>query len=66
MRGRVTDTNLRVVCGPCLAWVTRDERADLVGDTSPADDHVFTGHGAAEVGGVKLAEVCSQLCLLAR
>ena len=57
MRGRVTDTNLRVVCGPCLAWVTRDELADLVVDTSPVDDHVLTGHGAAEVVYANLAEV---------
>ena len=61
MRGRETAPNLRLVCGPCLAWVTRDELADLVVDTSPVDDHVLTGHGAAEVDGAKLAEVRSQL-----
>ena len=48
MRGRETAPNLRLVCGPCLAWVTRDELADLVVDTSLADNHVLTGHGAAE------------------
>ena len=66
MRGRRATPKQRLVCGPCLAWVTRDERADLVVDTSPADDHVLTGPGAAEVDGAKLAEVRSQLCLLAR
>ena len=66
MRGRRATPKQRLVCGPCLAWVTRDECADLVVDTSAADDQVFTGHGAAEVGGANLAEVCSQLCLLAR
>ena len=39
MRGRRATPKQRLVCGPCLAWVTRDERAELVGDTSPADDH---------------------------
>ena len=48
MRGSVTDANLRLVCGPCLAWMTRDELGDLVVDTSLADNHVLTGHGAAE------------------
>ena len=48
MRGRETAPNLRLVCGPRLAWVTRDELADLVVDTSLADNHVLTGHGAAE------------------
>ena len=66
MRGRVADTNLRLVCGPCLAWVTRDELADLVVDTSLADNHVLTGHGAAEVVYANLAEVRSPLWLLAR
>ena len=42
MRGRRATPKQRLVCGPCLAWVTRYELADLVGDTSPADKHVFT------------------------
>ena len=49
-----------------MGRVTRDELADLVVDTSPADKHVLTGPGAAEVDGAKLAEVRPQLCLLAR
>jgi hypothetical protein len=61
MRGRETAPNLRLVCGPRLAWVTRDELADLVVDTSPVDDHVLTGHGAAEVVYANLAEVRSPL-----
>ena len=44
-----------------MARVKRDELADLVVDTSLADKHVLTGHGAAEVDGAKLAEVRSQL-----
>ena len=47
--------------GSCVGRVTRDKLADLVVDTSPADKHVLTGHGAAEVDGAKLAEVRSQL-----
>ena len=61
MRGRETTEHLRLVCGPCLAWVTRYELADLVVDTSPVDDHVLTGHGAAEVVYANLAEVRSPL-----
>ena len=59
MRGRRATPKQRLVCGPCLAWVTRDGRADLVVDSSPAHDHVLTGPGAAEVDGAKLAEVDS-------
>ena len=43
-----------------MGRVTRDELADLVVDTSPADKHVLTGHGATEVDCAKLAEVRSQ------
>ena len=57
MHGRRATPKQRLVCGPCLAWVTRDELADLVVDTSPVDDHVLTGHGAAEVVYANLAEV---------
>ena len=48
MRGRRATPKQRLVCGPRLAWVTRDELPDLVVDTSLADNHVLTGHGAAE------------------
>ena len=41
--------------------MTRDELADLVVDPSPADDHVLTVLGAAEVDGAELAEVGSRL-----
>ena len=61
MRGRRATPKQRLVCGPCLAWVTRDELVDLVVDTSPADNHVLIGHGVAEVDGANLAEVRSQL-----
>ena len=61
MRGRETTENLRFVCGPCLAWVTRDQLADLVVSTSPVDNHVLTDHGGAEVVYANLAEVRSPL-----
>ena len=61
MRGRKASPKQRLVCGPCLSWVTRDELADLVVDPSPADDHVLTVLGAAEVDGAELAEVGSRL-----
>ena len=62
MRGRRATPKQRLVCGPCLAWVTRDVLADLIEDTNPTDNHGLTGHGcAADVGGVSIEEVRSQL-----
>ena len=62
MRGRRATPKQRLVCGPCLAWVTRDVLADLIEDTNPTDNHGLTGHGcAADVGSVSIEEVRSQL-----